>query len=657
LALYSWVILCILSRRPVTTASYAVEAQTYNRFGDTPLQALYAQNERYYRSARIIMSIVMVMTVPMISAVCARAAVVYVQNQRDAFGLHMRQVMALADRSWTDPALYLKLVSAPRGMKRYGSRLLFLAIILHILGCITYPLQTLFLSSKTIKTPTAPVHSITIPDLPEIGTTPPPGESSDDNTLVIALRRTLQTARVNQGGTQMWKPNQNDSFYAPLSTGFNSGFLQQFSPRINSSASYIGISEAEFPTGCDTIPGAFYVNYNYINSTGRDADVWRLIACMPADLLQSPWKATRIRQDFSEELYLNVTTVDPYHQDVPGVKLYKVTVNTTAGYFELPNYMNDGVAGPLINGDPGDLCGTDCLKEISRRNSNNINRRQNDAANSSTFSPASSLTFNKGPLFTTALALFGVGSFIDTWPQTFIAVNASLTSSGLSSISNGNVCLDVAPMAYLFAYPDDAECVLSWPPEDIFRDWLFYFNGPTTVSSNSVANAFGTAAFLANQAWLETNNDPFTAIGLYLEVDLGSDTQVPDISLAGIVVISILMGLYLLPLLGLAVYASTTPRWTERLDSFAMLRLGAAVGDRLLPLLVGKNSDKINILDEIPGSVRDISEPTAPIGQLALVAGGVRLRGLRRYQCYPGDDEIWTLLEKRQLQQEATART
>jgi len=70
------------------------------------------------------------------------------------------------------------------------------------------------------------------------------------------------------------------------------------------------------------------------------------------------------RQDFSETLYLNISIVafgktDPDDPQANG-GIYKLTVNTTAGYFELPNYMNGQQAGPLVEGNPNDYCGLDC---------------------------------------------------------------------------------------------------------------------------------------------------------------------------------------------------------------------------------------------------------------------------------------------------------
>jgi hypothetical protein len=120
--------------------------------------------------------------------------------------------------------------------------------------------------------------------------------------------------------------------------------------------------------------------------------------------------------------------------------------------------------------------------------------------------------------------------------------------------------------------------------------------------------------------------------------------------------------MYLFPLLALAVYGVVFPRWTEQLDSFAMMRIGAAVGEKLLPLPVGKNLDKIRVLDRLPGTIGDAAvsdenedgnsnnTPKA-IGELGMGGTGgfgVRLRRNKRYRCYPGDHESLNHQEKMQ---------
>jgi hypothetical protein len=84
---------------------------------------------------------------------------------------------------------------------------------------------------------------------------------------------------------------------------------------------------------------------------------------MPANVANS-WNSTRDRQDFSEELHLNVTVLNLTSGNIES-GFYKITLDTTAGYFELPNYMNQGVAGPLLDKDPITVCGDedDCVYE------------------------------------------------------------------------------------------------------------------------------------------------------------------------------------------------------------------------------------------------------------------------------------------------------
>jgi hypothetical protein len=110
----------------------------------------------------------------------------------------------------------------------------------------------------------------------------------------------------------------------------------------------------------------------------------------------------------------------------------------------------------------------------------------------------------------------------------------------------------------------------------------------------------------------------------------------PFISLAGIIVVSVLMALYLIPLLALALYAGLSKSWTTRLDSFVMLRMGAAVGQRDLPMQFGKNLGEIGILDDLPGVVRDVSAPDDKIRQIPLGVGGTRLPKAK-YPAYPGN--------------------
>lgn len=103
-AMYSWAIICILTHRPIGGKSYGeVQLDGINNNFDSyltsaSLDELFAKSERYLRAARIVQSLVSVLAIPLTSAVCSQAAVVYIQRKRIGKRLTLRQSMALADR-------------------------------------------------------------------------------------------------------------------------------------------------------------------------------------------------------------------------------------------------------------------------------------------------------------------------------------------------------------------------------------------------------------------------------------------------------------------------------------------------------------------------------------------------------------------------------
>jgi hypothetical protein len=162
-----------------------------------------------------------------------------------------------------------------------------------------------------------------------------------------------------------------------------------------------------------------------------------------------------------------------------------------------------------------------------------------------------------------------------------------------------------------------------------------------------LANTLDAAAFLANERQFELLQSYYT-----IYQDLGSEMMVPDSSLAGVAVASFFLGLYILILFALSFYGSLYPRWTLRLDSFAMFRLGAAFGQENSTVLVTRSNHDVKMLDEIPGVVRDVGnvadDAIIPIGRVGL-GKGKPLRAGRRYECYEGDNEPLTIAEKRKI--------
>ena len=151
-----------------------------------------------------------------------------------------------------------------------------------------------------------------------------------------------------------------------------------------------------------------------------------------------------------------------------------------------------------------------------------------------------------------------------------------------------------------------------------------------------VQNAFTAAAFLANEAWLV--NLPSGAgetpgeCSILLHYDPGADSQKPSITITGIVVFSVLLGIFLSCLFAMALYSFLSPRWTSQLDSFAMMRIGATIADEV-PLKVVSHTTKVEVLDRTPGFIGDATEDPVDVGGIGLGCSGP-LNGRKAYHSY-----------------------
>jgi hypothetical protein len=597
------------------------------------------------------------------------------QHQKDSMGLTMRQVMALADRRWLDFSLLFDILGGT--WKKHGSLLLLLAIILHFLGAIIYPIQAIVVNPKTIHVP------VSINDMGSVGDLAHQASyySTFTGNDVVRTRAALLNADMHTLQPQLWQGIQgqqlsnfksfsamSDPFYAQIPNGFHTGVLQQFAMRINSSATSRSIEAAEFSSECNSNSSGFFANYTSLVVDGSYQTSWGVAACMPNVTSKSPWVETRNRQEFSESLYLNISLPGSILGTSDGSAFYEIILRTTAGYFELPNFMNNGTPGALLESDPTPSCNITCMRQVNQYTYYNRARRDETDGNRTNYIhqtvPWSSLEIdNKGPLLTTALALFGPGSFLDTFFASMKVIQNNIPDSNTENgyASSGSVCIELAPLMNLFptTYTSHDTCIwIYMNPDtsfnrahDLVRKWLVSMY----QSASNFPNAFTTAAFLSNKQWVESMKPVYA-----IYQDPGTEMEIPEIGLAGVIVVSVLLGPYLLLLLALSWYGSRAPRWTYRLDSFAMLRFGAALGEGIFPLLIAGKTNDIKELDEIPGVIRDVGpvseDAIIPVNRIGLW-GGKALQNRRRYECYEADNEAMRLVEVNRIRRGGDSRT
>lgn len=147
--------------------------------------------------------------------------------------------------------------------------------------------------------------------------------------------------------------NNGTVFMAQMPPGFNTGFERAWIPRFNTSVDYEQIGENSAPSGCftnDSDVDLIKHRYDWEESEVpqyRSPHYWSVRTCISSEALHSPLKnETRDRQDFEEVFYLNISGVTDALSFTPGT--WKISARTSVGYFELPNYHNDGTPGPLL---------------------------------------------------------------------------------------------------------------------------------------------------------------------------------------------------------------------------------------------------------------------------------------------------------------------
>lgn len=155
-----------------------------------------------------------------------------------------------------------------------------------------------------------------------------------------------------------WYENMNTAtdyytlFASSLVNVTNIGIFRQLGMRMNSSSTCINEDPSDFPATCfRERPFA-----SDLRLRGLDIRI-----CAPGDYEKTPWMLSRDSQDIPEELWIDLT-VDPSAADVETMELQwglsnftlHCTVNTSRGYFEIPNLHTKNNPGPLLEKWPSE---------------------------------------------------------------------------------------------------------------------------------------------------------------------------------------------------------------------------------------------------------------------------------------------------------------
>lgn len=105
IALYAWIVFCITSRGPIGSKKSYFELDQYY---EEKVISLLSNTRNHIRAAEILQSIATLLTIPITSAICAVAAVAFMQAGGLRTQLTLRQTAALADQGWLSPRILLK---------------------------------------------------------------------------------------------------------------------------------------------------------------------------------------------------------------------------------------------------------------------------------------------------------------------------------------------------------------------------------------------------------------------------------------------------------------------------------------------------------------------------------------------------------------------
>lgn len=197
------------------------------------------------------------------------------------------------------------------------------------------------------------------------------------------------------------------------------------------------------------------------------------------------------------------------------------------------------------------------------------------------------LQYAPGPLMISTLAMFGNNSWWNAIQNTStddaiiqgmksICQSGAIPFTALDLMSEfataAEYCVDVTSGREQSGDPDSLGGLLL----TVAYGWLYGFN-----QSDLAGEALQASTYFANEAVLTATADLNWAFGSkWIYSNTGMTIYLPYKSMAGMITITVLVFLQLVALFCVAWYVHSTPVWSNTLDSFAMMRIGAELERR-----------------------------------------------------------------------------
>ncbi|KAL2682498.1 hypothetical protein Neosp_006950 [[Neocosmospora] mangrovei] len=568
-----WIFTAILMFRPINMHSYINQIKGY-----TPKEV--ANLERLRLAVDILTQISATLGIPIVSAMLAHGAVVYTQRRRPSQHLSLLQMFTLADRQWLSVRhIWKSLTTLPKSWNS-SSTYLRLAAVLIFITAIQPPLRSILVRDETITIVTCTPSTCSVDrDTWVVGNDADPEALAETDRMWIIQQTSEKIISVNTKERQQylwydtpywlpeikyttalsrdrgsfewalglrapWSEDEPEPlfFTSSVPNGTSTGMLRQHAVRMDSKATCT--KSRSSPSGCKgTSPFTASLSLPYT----------KVEVCVDGGLDTTPWAVSRDKQEAKESLWLQVSSWDPEPYDGSDNFTIRCESVSRRGWFELPNHQNGYKPGPLLEVWPS-------KEEIAR----DFNEYIYEDSVYGTRRPT------PGPLMTAGLAMFGNTTF-------FRLANVSAEQS--SNLTARQICDQVRlPFTRLTSLE-------SSEPVSICDNWRLQQEEDNNVlellgryftflgSDNTTQNALNIAMYFANEALLTTAADR----SLYTHP--GHMISKPKKTLAGLIVITILVGLQAVGLCLLMAFIYSTPTWTRDLDADALTQIGAQLKD------------------------------------------------------------------------------